>query len=277
MSKTNSGLVEYAKAQVGLPYWYGTYGQEASESLYKTMKNMYPDYYTDDDFSTQYGQRVHDCSGLIKGYLWSDSPTSKPSYNASQDLNAANFYSTGASKGAIATFPRTNGMLVFKGTSPAKINHVGVYADGYVYEAKGHAYGVKKTRFTSTEWTYWCQCNLITDDTSKTSEATTAEVVGDEVDTATTTATGEVKATGVATGFDKSISGLYGVTAKSGLNVRNAGGTFNDVLIAIPYGCYVRNYGYYTEVDGINWLYVQFTYNGVKYTGFASSEYLIKV
>jgi len=34
MSKTNSGLVTYAKAQIGLPYWYGTFGQTASETLY---------------------------------------------------------------------------------------------------------------------------------------------------------------------------------------------------------------------------------------------------
>ncbi len=276
MSKTNSGLVEYAKAQVGLPYWFGTYGQTASQSLYNTMKNMYPDYYTADDFSSQYGQRVHDCSGLIKGYLWSDSPTGTPAYNAKQDLNAAGFYSTGSKKGAIATFPRTNGMLVFKGSTPAGINHVGVYADGYVYEAKGHNYGVKKTCFTTTGWTYWCQCSLITDDSSETSETVTEEVTADEVETATTTINGEVRATGIATSFDKIIAGLYGVTAKSGLNVRNAAGTSNNILVALPYGSYVRNYGYYTEVDGVKWLYIQFTYNGIKYTGFASSDYLIK-
>ena len=29
-SKTNTGLVAYAKAQVGNPYWYGTFGQLAT-------------------------------------------------------------------------------------------------------------------------------------------------------------------------------------------------------------------------------------------------------
>ena len=46
MAKTNIGLVEYAKAQLGLPYWYGTYGQISSEELYKRKKAQYPRNYT---------------------------------------------------------------------------------------------------------------------------------------------------------------------------------------------------------------------------------------
>lgn len=37
-TKTNTGLVAYAKAQVGLPYWYGTYVQTASSSLLSARK-----------------------------------------------------------------------------------------------------------------------------------------------------------------------------------------------------------------------------------------------
>lgn len=36
----------------------------------------------------------------------------------------------------------------------------------------------------------------------------------------------------------------------------------------------VRCYGYYTNGDGHRWLYIQVTYNGIKYTGFCSSKYL---
>ena len=82
--------------------------------------------------------------------------------------------------------------------------------------------------------------------------------------------------TGVATGFDKSLAGTYTVTAASGLNVRNAAGTNNKVLVAIPKGTKVQNYGYYTLVGGVKWLYVKFTYNGVTYIGFASASYLKK-
>ncbi|MCD7741370.1 MAG: hypothetical protein LUI06_04110 [Ruminococcus sp.] len=83
-TKTNTGLVAYAKAQVGLPYWYGTFGQTASASLYTSKKKQYPSYYTASDFSSQYGKRVHNCVGLIKGYLWSSSVTATPAYNSSQ-------------------------------------------------------------------------------------------------------------------------------------------------------------------------------------------------
>ena len=40
MAKTNTGLVAYAKAQLGLPYWYGTFGQIGTEALYNSKKNM---------------------------------------------------------------------------------------------------------------------------------------------------------------------------------------------------------------------------------------------
>ena len=43
--KTNKGLVEYAKAQLGKPYWYGTFGNEASKSLYNSKKKQYPSNY----------------------------------------------------------------------------------------------------------------------------------------------------------------------------------------------------------------------------------------
>ncbi len=174
MSKTNSGLLSYAKAQVGLPYWYGTFGQTASASLYASKKAQYPDSYTASDFASQYGKRVHDCVGLIKGYLWSDSTTSTPTYNAAQDKSASGMYAAASTKGKISTFPKTAGLLVFKGTSTSKITHVGVYnGTGYVYEAKGHAYGVVKTKYAASDWNYWAQCPYTTDDTTGATSTTT--------------------------------------------------------------------------------------------------------
>lgn len=41
-SKTNTGLVAYAKAQVGNPYWYGTFGQTATKALLKSKMAQYP-------------------------------------------------------------------------------------------------------------------------------------------------------------------------------------------------------------------------------------------
>ena len=41
-AKTNYGLVAYAKAQLGLPYWYGTFGQIGTEALYTSKKKQWP-------------------------------------------------------------------------------------------------------------------------------------------------------------------------------------------------------------------------------------------
>ena len=100
---------------------------------------------------------------------------------------------------------------------------------------------------------------------------------------ASTSQKAEIKATDAAASFDKSVAGTYKVTA-SALNVRHGAGAEkgNDgkdkhpVMVAIPKDTAVRCYGYYTAVNGVKWLYVQFAYQGVTYTGFASGKYLKK-
>lgn len=156
MSKTNTGLVEYVKAQLGRPYWYGCFAQIATEALYKAKKKQYPSFYTANDYHKQYGQRVHDCIGLIKGYLWSDTPTSTPKYNAAQDVSADGMLARCKEKGSISTIPELPGVLVF---SP---QHVGVYiGNGYVVEARGHRYGVVKTKLSERGWKSWGKCPWI--------------------------------------------------------------------------------------------------------------------
>lgn len=91
----------------------------------------------------------------------------------------------------------------------------------------------------------------------------------------TATATTEKKATVSARKYLKTLAGTYKVTA-SWLNVRNGAGVTKKKMVTIPKGTKVKCYGYYTEALGTKWLYVQFTYKGVKYTGFASSKYLEK-
>ncbi|MCD8119760.1 MAG: NlpC/P60 family protein [Lachnospiraceae bacterium] len=265
MAKTNSGLVTYAKAQVGLPYWYGTYGQTASASLYKDKKKQYPSYYTASDFAKQYGKRVHDCVGLIKGYLWSSSTTATPSYNKTQDKSASGMYAASSEKGKINTFPKHAGQLVYKGTTEAKIHHVGVYdGNGYVYEAKGHAYGVVMTKFVTSEWDFWSQCPYCTDDTT-TSTSDAKEV------TAST-----IKAADSAQSFDKTLAGTYTISNCTWANARTGAGTSKKSLVQIPAGTKVKNYGYFTKVGTTNWLYVAFTYKNVNYEAFVSNTLLKK-
>lgn len=196
--------------------------------------------------------------GLVKGYLWSDNATATPKYSSTQDKSASGMYSAAGEKGKIATFPGTAGLLVFKGNTAAKISHVGVYdGKGYVYEAKGHAYGVVKTAFKAADWPFWAQCPYTVDDAEKNS------------------GTGSQKATDSAKSYDKTLAGTYKVTASS-LNIRNGAGTTKKIMTAIPQGVAVKCYGYYTPLSGVKWLYIQVTHGGVTYTGFASQKYLAK-
>ena len=54
MSKTAIGLVEYAKAQLVRPYWYGSFGKAGSKEFYEQKKNQYPNQYTWDGRSQRY-------------------------------------------------------------------------------------------------------------------------------------------------------------------------------------------------------------------------------
>lgn len=164
--KTNTGLVAYVKAHVGCYYWFGCFAQMASKALYTSKKKQYPKYYTAKDFMTQieHPKQVFDCSGLIKGYLWTDSiADTHPKYNAAEDLGANGFYTKAKNKGNIVSTKKNMkpGTLVFKGSDKNK-THVGVFiGDDQVIEAKGHQYGVVKTKFSTGGWKYWAECHFI--------------------------------------------------------------------------------------------------------------------
>lgn len=152
MSKTGKGLAEYAIAQLGKPYWYGTFGQAANAGLLAEKRQQYPGYYTAGDFPAQFGQKVHDCVGLIKGYLWCDTPDSEPIYKAAQDVAVSGLYMVCPESGSIDTMPDIPGVCVFM----RDMSHVGVYVgDGYVVEATGHARGVVKTKLAGRGWGLW--------------------------------------------------------------------------------------------------------------------------
>ena len=157
--KTNKGLVEYCKYWLDKKavYWYGTFGQIASSQLYVAKKKQYPAYYTAEDFTTQYGRKCFDCVGLIKAYIWCDTLDSLPKYNASQDVSANGMRGKCTVGGDIKTMPETVGLLVFMS------GHVGVYiGNGEVIEARGHAYGVVKTKLKDRDWKWWGECPYIT-------------------------------------------------------------------------------------------------------------------
>lgn len=154
MPKTNAGLVEYATAQLGKPYWYGTFGQTASAALLAQKRTQYPDRYNTygDECKKQFGQKVHDCVGLIKGYLWCDTPDGEPIYKASQDVAVSGLFMVCPENGSIDTMPDIPGVCVFM----RDMSHVGVYVGGgYVVEATGHARGVVKSKLAGRGWGLW--------------------------------------------------------------------------------------------------------------------------
>ena len=161
MTKTAKGLVEYVIAQLGRPYWYGTFGQAASKALYNEKKEQYPKKYGWNYNGTT--AKVHDCVGLVKGYLWCDGPEdATPVYDAAQDISANMMYAVCEAGGQIHTMPDVPGVLVFYN------NHMGVYiGNGEVVEARGRKYGVVKTLLTDRPWTSWGYCPYVTYETEQ--------------------------------------------------------------------------------------------------------------
>lgn len=120
-------MVEYARAQLGRPYWWGTFGQTAGASLLAAKRKQYPGYYQAADFESQLGHKVHDCVGLIKGYRWCDGPEDgTPAYIGAQDVAVAGLYRQCGAKGDILSMPDEPGICVFMGN----MGHVGVYIGG---------------------------------------------------------------------------------------------------------------------------------------------------
>lgn len=249
--KTNKYLVNYANAQVGNPYWFGCFGQKATTLLLNQKKSQYPSYYTASDFNSQVkkGKKVHDCVGLIKGALWCDTNNSMPKYNSKEDVSASGMYSASKKKGKISTMPKVNGILVYKGTSPSKIHHVGIYNDGYVTEAKGHAYGVVREKFNDS-WNYWSYCPFI-----EYIEDKKEEKKKDTIDKASY--------------FDHNITGKYKTVSE--LNLRVGSGTDKSVVCVLKNKQRVTCYGYYNKVGDTKWYLVE-TDDGK--VGFCSSKYL---
>lgn len=159
---TNKQLVAYAKEQVKQKsvYWYGCFGQIADAKLLSEKRKQYPKNYTATDYSTQFGKRAFDCSGLDKAakMVPNCDPNGTPKYNSKYDLSADGLYNAAKEKGTIDTMPEIEGILVFKADSKGKKTHVGIYAlNGKVEEAKGHKWGVVESNFKDTKWTHWAK------------------------------------------------------------------------------------------------------------------------
>ena len=154
--KKSKWIVKYCKAQLGRPYWRGTYGQPASPALLAYERKRFPESYTASDFEEQArkGEKVHDCCGLLKGAMLCTTVNGAPEgelrpvdKNPSMLYNAATVMSDDMKK-----FPKIAGYLVYNSNK----SHVGVYVgDDTVVEARGHKYGVVKSSITDARWKFW--------------------------------------------------------------------------------------------------------------------------
>ena len=94
---------------------------------------------------------MHDCVGLIKGYLWKNEQ-GKIIYNASQDKNVTGMLQNCSENGYVNALPELPGLILFN----KNYTHVGIYiGNGEVIEAKGHSYGVVKTKLKDRNWYKW--------------------------------------------------------------------------------------------------------------------------
>lgn len=139
-----------------MPYWYGTFGQISNEELYNRKKKQYPSYYTATDFESQFGRKVHDCVGLIKGYLLSDDSGNLTSFSKETfrkyDKNVSGMLQNCSINGFLNLMPEKVGLILFN----KNYTHVGIYiGNGEVIEARGHKYGVVKTNIKDRNWYKW--------------------------------------------------------------------------------------------------------------------------
>lgn len=148
-------LIKYARAQVGRPYWGGTYGAKASPDLLAYKRKQYPALYpynANPPFENQYGEKVHDCNGLINGAHVCKTVNGYPAGYPADYKSVSGLYTSAKDKGKLNNDTALiNGMLLFRGNR----GHVGVYDNGEVIHAKGHKYGVVCEKFKVTEWQEW--------------------------------------------------------------------------------------------------------------------------
>ena len=148
-------------------YWYGTYYNPCTTSLYNNKKAQFPAHYTSVR-AAQYRKDIQenkicaDCVGLVKGAVWSDCGARVPKYasNDCPDKSSDGLFSycksKGMQNGKISSIPEVPGLLLHKS------GHVGVYiGNGYAIEAQGFDTDVRKTKVKGRGWTGWCKMPFI--------------------------------------------------------------------------------------------------------------------
>ena len=157
MTKTNFGLVDWAKKWVGMPYWYGCVCYKCTQDLLTRKTRQYPKHYTSNR-TARYKADIagdkwaSDCIGLAKGYMWWDAEKGGVRYavNGCPDMSANGMLEKATVKGDIKNLPETPGLMLWMD------GHAGVYiGGGWAIEERGFAYGCVKTKVADRPWKKW--------------------------------------------------------------------------------------------------------------------------
>lgn len=170
MSKTNIGLVEFAKSKLTQPtiYMLSGFGRVLTEANIQKRINKGCQHTIKYQATIRkgIGKYVYDCGGLIKGYLWETSP-GVVGYNnpVGSDQNARMMYNASPQKGPLSTMPDIKGLLVFT----ADLGHVGIYIGKdsagkrqYIEATPAwNKWGVCQSNDTIRTWAYWGKYKLV--------------------------------------------------------------------------------------------------------------------
>lgn len=171
MSKTNLGLVEFAKSKLNVPtiYMLGGFGRYLNQAMINRRVNELQCAHTIRNLATiqgGIGKTCYDCVGLIKGYLWEDKP-GVVRYNVPKgsDQNVGDMFRSCKEKGNLAEMPDLPGLLVFT----KNLGHVGIYIGKnkngereYIEATPArNQWGVTLSNDKLRTWTFWGKYSYI--------------------------------------------------------------------------------------------------------------------
>lgn len=152
--KTAQGLVELAKLAYNENWGFclGAYGQILTKDVFNALINL-PGHTGEYNKNNQnyikkfIGNRVSDCYGIVKAYLWWNNGNVK--YNKAQDRNQSMAYRDAKEKGTLNTLPEIPGIIL------CSEGHAGVYiGEGEFIECSGIPVGMRKGRIRNNIITY---------------------------------------------------------------------------------------------------------------------------
>ena len=174
-AKSSEEILLYAKALLGSPYMWGTYGSKITKDLIDQKVKQYGA----KRYASAYvqklrgyvgkGLRATDCCGVVKYAMCTPNPGDDPKLLAQFDKDVGGLRKACSALGKISTLPEVPGLLLFIDSS-----HVGIYlGSGQAIEAVGSDV-VRITQLRGAKWTDWGKLSWVTYPDDAQSPATPA-------------------------------------------------------------------------------------------------------